>query len=271
MVDAANEAKLTDLSNRIGNYDLIQELGRGPHGPVHLAVDTIRDRMVAIKRMQSLAGLGAEHRADLEDAFRRIAEMEAPNAGNAYAISPAAESVPYVVRAHINGLTLTQLRTHLRSMGDTFAVGLLYELARSLAAYHRRTRAHGNLKPNNVFLLKSGEVRLVDAAFAGPLLVAHCKPTEGVLGDPRFAPAEQLTHGHCMPAGDLHAMRALAGFLDDANPNEASAAGVAITTTATSAEAIVESLAAWLTERRTSAKDVLFEAAQLVGYAFLMA
>lgn len=66
--------------------------------------------------------------------------------------------------------------------------GLVREIAKALAAMHRRRVAHGNLKPGNVFLDEEGKVRLVDWTLGNMPGITHVDFTDALL----YQPPEQL-------------------------------------------------------------------------------
>ncbi|QEG23204.1 serine/threonine-protein kinase [Mariniblastus fucicola] len=79
------------------------------------------------------------------------------------------------------------------------AVAIVRECLEGLAAMHRQGIVHGDVKPANIMLKRSGHVKMIDMGSAfevnNPMNRRTCTPT--------YASAEVLTGGDCTPLSDL--------------------------------------------------------------------
>ena len=202
------------MSSRVGTFDLIEELGKGPHGVVQLAVDTVRDRMVAIKFMRSLDPIARSDRADeIAELIGSLSRIRSPFFGAVYTTSPKGEIPTWIAREYVNGVTLRALLAHCKRLTQPFATAILHGVAEGLAATHAADQVHGNVKLTNVLIQQAGGVKLVDPSIAGHLLAAAPGAANigtGLFGAPAFVAPEQFTGGRPTAASDLYALGVLA-------------------------------------------------------------
>ncbi|MEO8698585.1 MAG: protein kinase [Kofleriaceae bacterium] len=139
------------------DYMIVQELGRGQMGKVYLAEDAVLARSVAIKFIAGVdPDLDARQRFLME--ARAAARIQHPNVVGVYRVGELGDR-PYIVSELIRGTSLAELP---RPMPWQKALDLAIELARGLAAAHRRGVVHCDIKPGNAMLTDDGVAKLVD-------------------------------------------------------------------------------------------------------------
>lgn len=151
----------------VEEYRLVRRLGQGGMGCVYLAHDTLLDRPVALKFLTGLSRIQAARQRFLIEA-RAIARLQHPNVVSLYRIGEIAGH-PFLVSEYVRGQSLDRLP---RPLPAPQVVGIGIELARGLAAAHRRGVLHRDLKPANALLATDGTVKLLDfglAKLVGPL------------------------------------------------------------------------------------------------------
>nr|MBP6849830.1 serine/threonine protein kinase [Kofleriaceae bacterium] len=142
------------------DYVIVRQLGAGRMGHVYLAEDTVLARAVAIKFIAGVPDLGARQRFLLE--ARATARVQHPNVVSVYRVGEVADR-PYLVSELIRGRPLAELPKP-RPWAEVLPLGL--ELARGLAAAHRRGVVHCDIKPTNVMVTDDGVPKLVDFGLA---------------------------------------------------------------------------------------------------------
>ena len=181
------------LTTLIGRYELLSELGQGATGIVYKAHDPQLDRVVAIKRLHVTLGGGAPH----EDHRRRFAQ-EATAAGrlnhpNVVAVYDVVEitGVPYIVMEYVDGRTLADLIGTEAPLPPGRAVQLLRPVCWALEYAHARGVVHRDIKPGNILVADSGDVKLGDFGIAR--LAGHTATQTGaMLGSPAYMSPEQV-------------------------------------------------------------------------------
>ncbi|HEX2690236.1 MAG TPA: protein kinase, partial [Kofleriaceae bacterium] len=155
---------------RLGQYELIREIGRGGMGTVYLARDLRLGRLVAIKL---LTPLGAYDHARFLAEARLTARC---NHENIVVIHDVGEhdQQPYMVLEYVAGQTLRAWLDDraARSAGDapalepSLAATLMIPVVRALASAHDMGIVHRDLKPANIMLTDAGTTKVLDFGIA---------------------------------------------------------------------------------------------------------
>jgi len=154
--------KTKTVPQRIANYDLIQKLGAGRLGTVHMAMDTVLNRMVAIKILgDNEQSMDAEREAFVTP----LSRVRTACLGAVYTTSPIGHLPVFLVREYIAGVGLDRLLSARSQLPEHFTTAIVWGIANALRTLHEANQVHGNIKKSNVFLRQSGGVKLVDPWF----------------------------------------------------------------------------------------------------------
>ncbi len=162
----AESAPLSTLPTpgaRIGQYEIIRELGRGGMGAVYAARDTKLGRKVAIKVLSSndqpelTARFIIEAKATAQCSHENIIVIHevGEHGGN-----------PFMVLEYLQGAPLTQLLQDGRKLAPGQAVELMVPVVRALTVAHAHNIVHRDLKPDNIFVTDSGTIKVLDFGIA---------------------------------------------------------------------------------------------------------
>jgi serine/threonine protein kinase len=196
---------------RIGDYELIHELGRGAIG------ETFATRVVAGPRagqIVCLKVLAKEFRdtrsAERDSAVRYlrhearvVAQLEHPNIARLLD-SGVASDVWYLAFELVDGANLSELLAH-GALGPYHVMHVGLELSKALACAHERDVLHRDIKPSNILISTAGEVKLVDFGLAKLNAGAASQFSQHV-GTPRYFSPEQLRGEALTPATDIYAV-----------------------------------------------------------------
>lgn len=157
----AVDLRATSTPERIGEYELGREIGRGAMGSIHLARDTLLERDVALKLIAAQA-LDEEAKALFFNEARALARVAHPNVVAVHRFGEI-EQRPYLVTELVRGGSLADLP---KPVAAERALSIGIGIARGLAAAHRKSVLHRDIKPDNVMLGEAGEIKLVDFGLA---------------------------------------------------------------------------------------------------------
>jgi len=200
----------TQLPAAFGDYELVEELGRGGMGIVYRAVQKSLGRTVAIKMLlrRDLAGP-----ADLVR-FRSEAEAAAhlDHAGIVSIFEVGEhDGHPFYSMQFIEGTTLAK-RLAQGPLPPREAAEILAKVAEAVQAAHVRGVLHRDLKPSNILIDAAGEPRVSDFGLAKRLeagdSVTH---TGAILGTPCYMSPEQAagSRGDVGPTSDVWSLGAI--------------------------------------------------------------
>ena len=177
-----------------GDYELLEEIGRGGQGVVYRAHQKSLNRTVALK----VIGLGQWATQAHLKRFRREAEAAAgldhPCIVPIYEVGER-EGSCYFSMKFIDGGQLDEV-TKRESISARTAAELIAKLARTVHYAHEHGILHRDIKPGNILVDATGEPHLTDFGLARLLettsTVTH---TMDVLGTPSYMAPEQAS-GH---------------------------------------------------------------------------
>lgn len=154
-------SQLLSEGTRIGQHEIIREIGRGGMGAVYLARDTKLGRPVAVKVLQS-------SQAKMTERFILEAKATARcSHENIVIIHEVGEygNKPFMVLEYLRGHTLTNEMGN-RPIPPGRAVQLIIPVVRALVFAHEMGIVHRDLKPDNIFVTNTGTVKVLDFGIA---------------------------------------------------------------------------------------------------------
>jgi len=182
--------------NRIGRYEIVEELGRGAMGAVYKARDPQIGRTVAIKVVLT-ANLNDSELDEYKQRFYREAQaagqMSHPNIVTIHDIAEDAGGHPFLVMEFIEGTTLERLLfPGSERLAFTHSLDIGTQVASALDYAHARGVIHRDIKPANILITSDGRAKLTDFGIA-KLAGSQLTQVGQVMGTPAFMSPEQFT------------------------------------------------------------------------------
>ncbi|MGC8638467.1 MAG: protein kinase domain-containing protein [Isosphaeraceae bacterium] len=195
---------------RIGNYQILQEIGRGGMGVVYKARQTNLSRIVAVKMILAGEHAGLRERARLRIEAEAAAQLVHPNVVQIFEIGEH-DGLPFLAMEYVPGGNLTRM---LRGKPQAFrwSARLTETLARAIHEAHERGIVHRDLNPSNILIAQDGTPKISDFGLAKFLIDDHGLSLNGVmLGTPSYMSPEQVSpNGRAVgPPSDVYALGAL--------------------------------------------------------------
>ena len=177
---------------RIGRYQILERVGKGGMGVLYRGFDPVLDREVAIKLM--LADF-SEDTEQMRPRFYREARAAAKlNHRNIVTIFEFAEesNVPYIVMEFLRGTSLGARMSALPRLSLDDKLSIVGQLCDGLSYAHEQGVVHRDVKPDNVFVLEDGTVKLLDFGIA-KLTASNLTLQGDVLGSASYMSPEQVS------------------------------------------------------------------------------
>ena len=223
--DAAQEsndrtaARLAKVLGDFGDYQLLEEIGRGGQGVVYRAHQKSLNRTVALK----VIGRGPWTTEAHLKRFRREAEaaarLEHPGIVPIYEVGER-EGSCYFSMKFVEGGQLDDV-VRRESMSMRQAAELIAKVARTVHYAHEHGVLHRDIKPGNILLDAKGTPLLTDFGLAGLVETeSTITRTLEVLGTPSYMAPEQGAgeHGKVSTTTDVYGLGAVLYELLTAHP-----------------------------------------------------
>src|SRR6266480_5796097 len=213
------EETLDDLLGRIhgsdadwllGNYQILEEIGRGGMGVIYRARQRHSRRIVALKRILSCHADSRETLMRFRREAQAAANLDHPNILPIYEVSES-EGLPFFSMKFAGGGSLLEAAPMLRR-DPRRAVALMAKVARAVQYAHVQGILHRDLKPGNILLDGHGEPLVSDFGLATwldtPSDLTH---TLTIFGTPGYIAPEQANGSvaKLTPASDVYSLGAI--------------------------------------------------------------
>lgn len=193
-------------------YKLAQRIGEGGAGTVYKAHDNLLDRTVALKTI---------NRSSLTDdeavRFHREAKVAAsiahPNVIKMLDFGILDSGHPYMVMEYVNGVSLFRLLKEHGYQSPDFALYLMKQICRGMAAVHTTGIVHRDLKASNIMVVDletNPQIVIIDFGIAKSLdpeaqftTLTH---VGNVVGTPRYMSPEQAMGNKLDQRSDIYSM-----------------------------------------------------------------
>jgi serine/threonine protein kinase/tetratricopeptide (TPR) repeat protein len=181
----------TNTALRIGNYEVLGELGRGGMGVVYKARHLTLNRLVAIKMILGGASAGRDAQQRFMAEARAVAKLQHPGIVQVFDIGEH-EGRPWFSLEFVPGTDL-QKELVRRPRNAIEAASIVQQLCISMQYAHERGILHRDLKPANVLIGEDGTYKITDFGLAREIdREGSTRTNEGtIMGSPSYMPPEQ--------------------------------------------------------------------------------
>src|SRR2546421_9928887 len=202
--DMLGKIDVCDADWRVGNYQILEEIGRGGMGVIYRARQRHSRRIVALKRILSYHADSQETLARFRREAQAAASLDHPNILPVYEVSECDDGLAFFSSKFAGGGSLLEAGPVLRNEPRR-AVALMAKVVRGVQYAHAQGILHRDLKPGNVLLDGRGEPLVSDFGLAKWLdASSHLTRTLTIFGTPGYIAPEQVNgsaarQGTCAP------------------------------------------------------------------------
>jgi serine/threonine protein kinase len=186
---------------QIGKFQVLGTLGTGAHSTILHVRRSADSTHYALKVVQIS---GPEENKFLDQAEHEVEvaqKLDHPNLVKIYGLEKVKDWLFRVRKSHtlieyVNGKTLdTCPRLTIPRLVQVFKC-----VADGMVSMHRRQVCHGDLKPNNILLSRSGEVKIIDFGLAR----IKGEAVSRIQGTPEYMAPEQIKHSLINERTDIY-------------------------------------------------------------------
>lgn len=207
-----------DPPKRVGDYELICEIGRGGMGIVYEAHQPGLSRNVALKMLRRTGETQAEDLARLRNEAESIARLDHPAIVAVHDMGSSDGQFWFTMQL-VGGKNLSHYASHFRD-DPIAAVRIVQKIAEAVEHAHRRGILHRDLKPGNILLDEQGRPHVSDFGLARRVdYDSSLTQTGAILGTPSYLAPEQLADPRGVTtAADVYGLGAILYFLLTGRP-----------------------------------------------------
>jgi len=204
------------MAEKIGKYEVIGRIGRGGMGMIFKARDPVLERSVALKVISSLE-VTPELRARFFREAQACARLSHPNIVTIYDMGED-DGRLFIVMELLEGEELRQLIARQPPLALEDKLSILLQICDGLHYAHQKGVVHRDVKPANILLLRTGQVKILDFG------IAQIAATQGeltrtglIMGTLRYMAPEQV-RGRADHRSDIFSVGAVSYELLAARP-----------------------------------------------------
>ena len=195
---------------KIGNYQIIGEIGHGNFGTVYLAKNLSTGEQVAIKKFQNerneidIAGFIKE-----ADSLLRLAHKNIVPVLNFGLENDGSNNIPYLVMKYLPNKDLETFLKDRLPLSIKEVVVYINAIAAALQHAHNQDIIHRDVKPKNILCGSNGEILLSDFGIATHVGANGEQTTGNIIGTSAYIAPEQI-RGQATPASDQYSLAVVA-------------------------------------------------------------
>jgi eukaryotic-like serine/threonine-protein kinase len=187
---------------RIGNYRLVNLLGRGGFAEVYLAEHIHLNTLAAVKLLSTQ--LASEDIEIFRNEARMIASLLHPHIVRILDFG-VENAVPYLVMDYAPDGTLRTRHPKGSRLSLQLVVSYVQQIAQALQYAHEQRVIHRDIKPENMLIGRNQEILLTDFGIALVAQSSHYQKTQNIAGTLAYMAPEQI-QAHPRPASDQYSL-----------------------------------------------------------------
>jgi eukaryotic-like serine/threonine-protein kinase len=186
-------------------YTLVETLGGGGMAEVYLAHDDVLDRQVALKILRDQYAEDEEFVERFRREAQSAAKLSHPNIVSIYDRGRSEDGAYYIAMEHVQRGTLKDRIKRDGALDPGVATGVALQIADALQVAHENGVIHRDIKPQNVLVTRTGDVKVTDFGIARAAS-SPLTQTSAVLGTAGYMSPEQAMGQSVGQGSDLYSL-----------------------------------------------------------------
>lgn len=198
---------MTDLTGtQLNDYRVLRRLGRGAMAEVYLAEQQSLARQVALKVLSSELAAQSSYVERFKQEARSAAALVHANIVQVYEVGQSGGS-HFIAQEYVAGQNLAEWMHRHGQVEPGRVLDILRQVAAALTKAHERGIVHRDVKPENIMLARSGEVKVADFGLARATTDETNRTQAGVtMGTPLYMSPEQIEGRAIDSRSDIYAL-----------------------------------------------------------------
>ena len=189
------------LDNR---YEILEVIGSGGMAVVYKALCHRLNRNVAVKVLKDEYACDSDFREHFKAESQAVAMLSHPNIVSVYDFSRDSDC-QYIVMELLEGITLKQYMQKKGALSWKEALHFATQIARALSHAHSKGIVHRDIKPQNIMVVKDGNIKVADFG------IAHLQSESGAdipetMGSIHYVSPEQVHGGPVDARTDIYSL-----------------------------------------------------------------
>jgi eukaryotic-like serine/threonine-protein kinase len=193
-----------------GRYRLQRLIATGGMGQVWEGVDSRLGRRVAIKVLKAEYSTDPEFVERFRAEARTVAMLNHPGIASVYDYGETEMDgegrTAYLVMELVNGEPLNSVLKRTGRLSLRHALDMLEQTGRALQVAHTAGLVHRDVKPGNILITPTGQVKLTDFGIAKAVDAAPVTQTGMVMGTAQYIAPEQALGHDATAASDVYSL-----------------------------------------------------------------
>jgi tRNA A-37 threonylcarbamoyl transferase component Bud32 len=187
-----------------GRYEIRSVLGRGGMAEVYLGTDRVLGRQVAVKVLDPRFARDASFLTRFRREAQSAAALSHPNVVNVFDTG-SDNGTHFIVMEYIQGKPLSQVIKDAPLLPQR-AVEIAQSVAAALAFAHEHGIVHRDVKPGNIMITPTGDVKVMDFGIARATTSESLTQTATVLGTATYFSPEQAQGASVDARSDVYSL-----------------------------------------------------------------
>ena len=187
-------------------YRVTKPLGSGGMAEVYLAHDDVLDRDVALKVMSGRYASDEEFVERFKREAQSAAALSHPNIVSIFDRGESEDGTYYIAMEYLSGGTLKDRILTRGALPARTSAAVALQIAEALKAAHERGVIHRDIKPHNILITDSGDVKVTDFGIARAASSSTMTKTGSILGTAHYISPEQAMGEPVGPSSDLYSL-----------------------------------------------------------------
>jgi serine/threonine-protein kinase len=193
------------VGRRLGQYQIVQQIGRGGMAAVYKGYQQTLERHVAIKILPRELSFDHSFVERFLREARAAARLVHPNIVTVHDVCQV-EGAYFIVMELVGGPSLADLLRRRGALSPAQVARIVSQTASALDYAHQRGFVHRDIKPANILLTADGAAKLTDFGIVKPSEGTRLTQTGMLLGTPAYMSPEQARGATIGKATDIYSL-----------------------------------------------------------------